>query len=134
MHPPYDVAAGLDHKAIGVVAEPCRHSSTYARPFICGALGIAMHHDGTVVQINYTISELCFAEARRSNDAVALVSGSVNQACLHIVKLSISPRPEMQVPLSVAGLEGYHAVGWNNSCRTHEPTEYTAVAFLDSNF
>ena len=49
MHPADEVATRLHHQSVRVIAEPGRHAQSYARPFVRGALGIAVHHQHAVV-------------------------------------------------------------------------------------
>ena len=70
VHPTYKIAARLHHQGIAIVAEPGRHRDAHTRPLVAGALGIAVHHEYTVVEPYLALTEACLAEARPCNDRV----------------------------------------------------------------
>ena len=70
VHPAYHIAARLHHQRIRVVAQPGWNTDTHAGPFVRSALGITMHHQTTVVQIEFAVAERCLTEAGAGDDAV----------------------------------------------------------------
>ena len=70
MHPAHEVTPALHHEVVAVVAEPGRDRDTHARPLVRGALGIAVYHHYSVVQVELPVLELRFAEASAGGDFV----------------------------------------------------------------
>ena len=90
VHPAYQIAAGLNHQVVAVVAEPCRHADAHAWPFVGRALGIAMHHQYAVVEPDLTFGESCLAESRACGYAVN--GGTVDhKVCLYRIQIPITP-------------------------------------------
>ena len=63
MHPSDQIASRLYEQAVAVVAHPCRHAHANVWPLVACTLGIAMHHDNTVVEPYLTFCKLCLTEA-----------------------------------------------------------------------
>ena len=130
MHPPHHIATRLDEQTVGVVAQPGWHRGSYARPLIGGALGIAVHHDHAVVEIDHAALELCLSESGRRDHAVLFLSVSRGEACLHIVEIAVAPRPEVQSRLPVLGAERCCGVSRDERLATCEMAEHGTVALF----
>ena len=74
MHPANQVAARFYHQSVTVVAQPGRNAHTHARPLVGGALRIAVHHDGTVVEIELAFAKLGLAETGLGHNVIYLAA------------------------------------------------------------
>ena len=109
VHPANQVTARFYHQFVTVVAQPGRNAHTHARPLVGGALRIAVHHDGTVVEIELAFTELGLAETGLGHHIINLASVIRLQEGLHGVEISISPAPEVGVVQESAHL---HCLGF----------------------
>ena len=130
VHPAHDVAPRFHHQVIGIVAEPGRHGETHARPLIRSALGIAMHHQATVVEPYLSLAEAGLAETCTNDDLIILsiqaqrfgIGPILCQKGPDGIEIAIAPRPEMQTAqfaldtdgACLARLQG-DALAWDNS-------------------
>ena len=74
VHPANQVAARFHHQLVAVVAQPGRNAHAHARPLVGGALRIAVHHDGTIVEIELAFAKLGLAETGLGDDIVYLAA------------------------------------------------------------
>ena len=70
VHPAHQVGVALDHQAVAEVAEPRRHVDADGGPLVGGALGVAVHLDDAVVELDHAVGELRLAEAGAGGDGV----------------------------------------------------------------
>ena len=106
VHPAHQVAVRLHHESVAVVAQPGRHAQSHAGPLVAGALGIAVHHEHTVVEPGLALAKPGLAEAGADDDLVVrsvetqrLLVGialGLGQECLHGIEISVTPGPEVQ--------------------------------------
>ena len=106
VHPANQVTARFYHQFVAVVAQPGRNAHAHARPLVGGALRIAVHHDGTVVEIELAFTKLGFAETGFGHYIVYLAAVVCLQEGLHGVEITISPAPEVGVVQESAHLHG----------------------------
>ena len=90
MHPTNKITARLHHQSIRIVAQPCRHTHAYSRPFVAGSLGISMHHDRTVVQNCQSMLKGCLTEPRCSRTFVSHFP-LYQQTRLYTIQIPITP-------------------------------------------
>ena len=112
VHPADQIAAALHHQRVGKVADPGRDGGADGGPFIGGALGIAMDHDGAAVEVDLAIAEAGLAEAGPGVDAVDHLA-LVHQAGRDGVEIAIAPAPIMEAGDRCGGGEGSALAGRN---------------------
>ena len=102
VHPAHHVTTRLHHQLVAVVAQPGRHGDTHAGPFVAGSLGIAVHHEYTVVEPYLALAKARLAEARPCND---LVDGRTidHKSRFNSIEIAVAPRPEVQAADGLLG-------------------------------
>ena len=105
VHPAHQVGSRFHHQGIAVVAQPCGYGETHARPLVGGALGIAMHHDDTVVEPDFSLAKTGLPESRPGDDCIALCAVGILEHRLHLVEIAVAPRPEVQSTDGACGLQ-----------------------------
>ena len=102
MHPSYQITIRLNHQIVGIVTEPGWYRDADAGPFVGGALGIAVHHQHTVVEPYLPFCEPGLAEAGADDDLVSLSGVIILQASHDRIEIAIAPRPEVQTLYKLA--------------------------------
>ena len=105
MHPAEQVAIASQHQTIGVVTHPDGYTLSQGRPLIGAALGKALNLQGTVIQLELTMAVFRLAEAGAGYSGV---DGRTvdHKGGLHVVKITVAPRPEMQTADGLFGSKG----------------------------
>ena len=91
VHPADEIASRLHHQTVAVVAHPCRDGESHAWPLVGGALGIAMHHQHAVVEVEHAILELRLAESRACDHHVVGGIQFVTQIGFDGIEIAIAP-------------------------------------------
>ena len=105
VHPAYQISTRLHHQVIAVVTQPGRHRQAHSRPFVRGALGIAVHHQYPVVEPDLSLCKARLTETGAGVDTVNDGAVVILQHRLDRIEITIAPRPEMQ---SLDGLLDLH--------------------------
>ena len=107
MHPSDEVPSRLDHEIVGVVRHPSRNVDSHCRPFVGGALGIAMHHDDAVVEPYFPFCEFRLTESSPGADFILNTLFTFDsESGFHSVEVAVAPRPEVHVVEFLACLKG----------------------------
>ena len=102
MHPANQVAVPFDDHPVAEITHPWRHRQTYRWPFIRRALRIAFELNRIIVELDEAMTELSLAKTgARSDDIDNLTIGLKN--CVNVVKIAVTPAPEIEVVNSRAG-------------------------------
>ena len=128
VHPADNVATALHKEVIGIVAEPRRHTHTHSGPFVGRTLGIAVHHDDTVVQSDHSVFEFRFSESGGCHYLIFADSS------FHFIEIAVAPRPEMQSSDSFLSFQHSSFSGANVDRLTLEARYHFSVRVLDLDF
>ena len=111
VHPSHEVGVALDHEPVGVVAQPRRNRHAHTRPFVAGALGIALELDYPVVEPYLAVTETGLAESGRRHHFIDHFPVD-QQSGGDPVEVTVSPAPQVYVVERGRGREGDGLLGF----------------------